>query len=205
MIWSINTPDDTYSLLKDVCHVSHVFWNGFKLLDVQDKRIVETTVCDWMKEDTGIAVFAYVLNNLAGTFSTLYVDDFRRPVLSSLLPPSSMVNLDPIKAALPAYNFNKLQVGLNGPYQTRALPVFSGSGVDWHVSLTPRYDFSGTNQFLPSPPLFRYKRVGGWSTWAAMTAVPGIKNTYKVVASGPPMAVQVQLEPWHDSSMAIFG
>lgn len=206
MLWVVNTPYDTYDLMKDVCHVSHVFWNGFKLATIQDKRIIETTNKDFLSADLGMASLEFLLKNLAGTYSTLFIEDFRRPTLASLVPPSEMYGINPVLAALPGPNFNKMQCALNGPYQTRALPVSSGSSTYWQVVLTPGFAFSGTNPFVPTAPLFRYQLASfGWTVWQTMSQTAGMTNVYDVTASEIPIAVQVQLAAWPYTSMAVVG
>jgi hypothetical protein len=214
MVWAINTPYDTYDSLKDACHVSSVYWDGLRLANVYDKRIIGTTNRDWMNLDSGFNSFHYTVNLLAGYHDTIYVEDFRRPEFHILQSVGEFYTKSSILAHLPSYNFSKLQVARNGPYRTKALPVTgASSGMIWNVSLLPQPAQTGSNYWVPQEPRMRYKTVAhGWSSWLSMSPVGGISNTYEldVSASQPspvevPIAVQVELDPWPYVGMAIFG
>jgi len=215
MLWVINTPYDSYDKVSDGCLISDVMWDGLRMATVYDKRIIETTVRDFQSGDIGKDGFYYWINLLAGNKTTLYVEDFKRPLYHCLQQTkeylTSGFNVNKNKY-MPYNNFNKLQVHLEGIYRTRALPVFDGSSSIWTASFLPQQKTTGTNPFAATPPRFRYRLANGtWgSTWHYMNPVAGIPNTFswETIESGSPVIpveIQLELNPFPYVAMVVFG
>ena len=217
MMWAINTPYDSYDKLKDACLISDVMWDGLRLANIYDKRIIETTIRDFMGGDIGLNSLEYWLSLLAGNKATRYVEDFKRPRLHNLRHPKNYYDTgapgDAVEKYLPHNNFSKLQVNLNGIYRTRALPVLSGSDYVWTVSFLPQAKETGII-FGATVPRMRFKVSLGWSSqWYPMVPVSGIPNTYEFDTKLPqilithevPVEVQFEVDPYPYVAMAIFG
>lgn len=214
MLWAINTPYDSYDEVKDACLIADVMWDGLRMSSIYDKRIVETTIRDFQRGDVGKDSFYYWVNLLAGAKDTLYVEDFKRPLLHCLEYPKDYLThgADASKAKyLPFNNFNKLGVHLEGVYRTRALPVFDGSGSLWTVSFLPQQKTSGTNHFAATEPRIRFRFLSlGWTSWLYLNPVVGIPNTFNfdltsVSITEIPTEIQVEVESFPYGAMAVFG
>jgi hypothetical protein len=208
MLWVINTPYDTYDLMKDACHICDTMWDGLRMTNIHDKRIVETTDRDFLVNRAGQDTFEYMVSTFAGGRESIYVEDFRRPVYHVLQQSKDYYDFgsgSDILKYLPHYNFNKLQVGLEGVYRTRALPVMPGSGTVWRLIALPMRKESGTNVFVPGLPRIRFKVPAGWSSWAYLNPVPGVPNTWERDLGGVVDEVQFEIDPYPHVGIIIFG
>jgi len=210
IIWAAHNPFDTYDNLNDACHVAEVMWDGFRMANIFDKRIIETTRRDHLAGDIGKLEMRALTNLLVGGCQTVYVEDFRRPEYHILEDSATnFASTDPITSVLPHYNFNKLQVGLEGTYCTRALPVNAGSGLVWRVGFVPQVLATGTNRFVTPTNWFRYKLAGtGWSSWSGLGPVAGIPSLFEYAIKAPspiPVAVQLKVYPFSHIGFVLFG
>jgi hypothetical protein len=220
MIWCIQTPYDSYSKLKDAAHIADTIWDGLRLAVIRDRRSIETTEQVVLSADAGMDLFEFAVNQFAGGRQSHYREDFRRPTLHILEHPSTWATVAPWTTSalalkeLPLWNFSKLQESLNGAYMTRALPVLGVSSFIWRVTFLPLRNEYGSNEFVAPTPRFRYKLTGaGWSAWKVMTAVPGMSSSYEFDVAAdqspappdPPVAVQLETDPYVHHSFVLYG
>ncbi len=205
MMWVALNPYDTYDKLKDACHVSEVMWDGLRLAEVRDKRIVNTTTRDFLDKQTNSSALPYLVNILAGGNETVYLESFLQPRYTDQIPNAERSSglLD----VLPVNNMSKLRVGAYGNYRTRALPVGNNAKLQWRVVLVPlaqrRTDFY--YPYLAPPTFYYYKSsTSSWVT-AAMTPQPGIFNTFQATLTEVPSMVRVELDAAEYEGMVIFG
>ncbi len=205
VLWVMNTPFDTYDKMKDACHLCDTMWDGLRMAEVYDKRIVETTVRDFLVNRDAPDVFRYLVNTLAGGKQSIYVEDFRRPIYHTLDLAKDYYSNDVLKY-FPHINFNKLQMGLEGVYRTKPLPAFDLSGFYWRVILVPQRYESGTNPFVTTPPRMRYRNrfTGLWESWVTMSATT-INHTYDYTIPIPMSEVQFEVDPYPHAGMIMFG
>lgn len=212
MIWATLKPssDQTYDKMKDGCLISEIVWDGLRMAQVRDKRIVGTTVRDFLFHEGRHPSLDMLVQAVAGGNATRYLEDFRVPRFHNLLHIFEETNtaptfllLDSIDANAPWYNMSRLNVGLQGYYRTVALPVRSGSGLVWRVTLLPKRAESFTPHNFAVPKLAHY-----FTTWklVTMTPVPGFDNTFEAVLEDIPTQIEVLLEQVeHFSAMLIHG
>lgn len=210
MLWSIQTPYDSYDKMKDAALVADLTWDGLRIATIRDRRVIETTESVNLGADAGLELFEFAVNQFAGGRQTLYREDFRRPTLHLLDHPTNWypaLGTDTVSKDLPRSNLSKLQVGLNGAYRTRALPVLSGSGTLFRVTFLPLRLEHGTNEFVPLAPRFRYKLAAGWSMWHSMVTVMGMSSSFEwsVFGGVTPMAVQLELDPRAATGFVLYG
>jgi hypothetical protein len=199
VVWANLDPYSTYDKLKDACHVAEVMWDGLRMSTVQDKRIVGTTVRDFLDMSAGMESLSYLAHMLAGGNATVYAEDYRHPQYHSLIPNKDLPGVfyaNLFHSCAPINNLSKLRPGVNGYYQTRALPVMSGSGVTWRVVILPlnhtRNNFYYSTAYQPELQYF----VGGVWGQSTMPAVPGLPHTYELTLLGVPTRVGL----WHVSA-----
>ena len=209
-VWALLNPEHTYDKMKDACHVAELLWDGLRMAQVRDKRIIKTTGRDWLEHESRHPELGLIYGSLAGGNSTVWVDDLREPRLSSLLQPfdddfvfPSGVGTDIMRNA-PWWNFGRLQVGLHHFYQTRGLPVLAGSGKTWRVSLFPQ-ERKHFDPFFAVAPTFDHFDGATWNT-ATMTKVPGLNLTYEITTTLVPTRVRVTLQQnEYHTALAIYG
>lgn len=195
MIWANLNTFDTYDKMKDACHISEVIWDGLRMATIRDKRIIGTTVRDWLANEARHPELEFMVETLAGGNSTIYVEDFRDPRLHNLLHPwedPGFARFSTVTLNSPWYNLSRLQVGLNGFYRTRGLPVLTGSGMVWRVTALP----AARKQFLPrftSNPVFEWYDGVSWTS-ATMSKVSGTRNTYERTLTAVPLRIRVAWE-----------
>jgi hypothetical protein len=140
VMWANLDPFSTYDKLKDACHTAEVMWDGLRLSTVQDKRIIGTTVRDFLDMSMGMQSLSYLSYVMAGGNATVYAEDYRHPRYHNLIPNKDLTGIfyaNLFHSVAPVNNLNKLRPGANGYYHTRALPVMPGSGNVWRVVLLP--------------------------------------------------------------------
>jgi len=205
MMWVALNPYDTYDKLKDACHISEVIWDGLRLAEIRDKRIVNTTTRDFLDRQLGHSALPYMTNVLAGGNETVYAESFLQPRYHDQIPNAARSST--LANVLPVNNMSKLRVGAYGYYTTRALPVGANPGTEWRIVLLP-LDQRRTNIIYPylDPPVF-YGYGSVSNTWASsvMTAVPGVFNTFQVTLSEVPEMIKVRLATTEYEGMVIFG
>ena len=208
MIWALINPRDTREQMEQALITSDVMWDGSFLYDVRDKRIVITTARDFLLTSDGKMDLEAHIRSLGGNLNTLYVDDMRMPQYGSL-------NLarenepDENTSYYPWSNIDQLQVGRQGVYQTRALPVFKNSGNTFRIMLLPQ----GIEPRLAVPPKIRYLLgTSLWTSFENMIPVPGVPHMFEKAQTGlfgvPPVALQVRLsydQFYQNNLWAIFG
>ena len=204
MMWAALNPFDTYDKLKDACHISEVMWDGLRLAEVRDKRIVGTTTRDFLDNQASASALPYFANVLAGGNETVYMESFLQPQYHDqrLTSTVSASLLD----VLPANNISKLRVGAYGAYRTRALATKSNPGTSWRVVLVP-LDETRTNfyyQYLAPPVFFFYDTGPTWQS-LVMSPVPGVFNTFTVTTISIPTMIMVELNCAEYAGMLIFG
>jgi len=200
MIWMAQHAFSNYDKQADALHVATVDWNGYGFGNVYDKRVVAPTMRDEQNAAADSKLQALVYRLVAGGNFTVYVDDFRNPQYHSLETPD---DLNETASHYPTYNFSKQQVGLHGYYRSIAFPVHANSGTTWRVSLFGAQNL--VDAWFPNQP--RLQMWTGGPTWSAtaMTAVPGVPNTWEVTLASVPTRVQVLLYPGQCTGMAIYG
>lgn len=204
MMWVALNPYDTYDKLKDACHVSEVMWDGLRLAEVRDKRIVNTTARDFLGRQPNDSALSYMVNVLAGGNETVYSESFLQPKYHNQIPNASRSSS--LFDVLPANNISKLRVGAYGDYMTRALPVGNNPGTQWRVVLLP-LDETRTNFYYENSafPIFSWHDGAAWQADIPMTPVPGMFNTFLANTSAPPTMILVWLTTAEYSGMLIFG
>lgn len=201
MIWALLNPYDTYDLFKDACHIAEMMWDGLRFSYVLDKRIIGTTVRDFMRRPYGDNTFDYLMRLMAGGNASVYVENFSAPRLHDLVPNTDIDST--FAANAPVNNLSKLRVGAYGYYRTRALPVLSGSGTIWRAVLLPAMDTRTPYYYPKDPPTFHYFDT----SWHAvtMTAVAGLPNTYQYTTGTVPKRVALHMNAAGYEGMALFG
>jgi len=203
MAWALLNPVDTQEKLKDACWVAETVWDGFRLAEIRDKRIISTTDKD--TADIGVDTLGYLTHVLGlGSAPTVMMEDFRNPRFHT-----QILNKD-IDSSLsnnhPSNNMSKLRPGFYGKYTTRAYPVMPGSGNDWRVFVIPKPDALNTISNNPQPPDFYYYQSGSWSGPVAMTPVPGLPLTYEASLTGSaPTRVKVEVVLQEAHGLVLFG
>jgi len=202
MMWAALNPYDTYDKLKDACHVAQLMWDGFRMAEIRDKRIISTTVRDQLLRPIGNETLQYIAMVMAGGNATTFTEDFRAPRYHDMVPNTERgANLSNV---LPANNMSKLRVGAEGYYATRAVAVNSASGNHWRVAFVPiketRADIYYTYQ---NPPVLYY----WFFTWipVVMTPVAGIPNMFETTLSGTPPMIKVAVNCVDYIGMVVFG
>jgi hypothetical protein len=206
MLWSAQNPVDTYDKLKDACHIARVYWNGYGMSKVRDKRIISTTVRDFLLDPIGNNTLSFMANALAGGNQTVIVEDFFTPRYSEMIPNTDNGGLN---NTLPSNNLTKLRPGVDGVYRTRAVAVSAGSGNIWRVVLFPVQCRKNAFTYYTksTPPTFYYYKAGGPWQSLLMVAVPGMFNTFEVDTSTAtaPIMVKVEVTASDYVGMLIFG
>jgi hypothetical protein len=168
-------------------------WDGVMMTDVRDKRILLSTTTDFQLTSDGKMMLEAHLRTLGGNVTTMYVDDLRMPQYGSLLrAPEYYPSVN--EAYYPWTNIDQLYVGRQGVYRTRALPIFSGSGVIFRVMMLPQ----GNEQRTSSPPSIRFYGGGGWTSFIVMNPVPGVPHTYENPAVIGPNQEGLQVQMHYD-------
>jgi len=204
MMWAALNPYDTYDKLKDACHVAQIMWDGFRMAQIRDKRIISTTVREQLLRPVGNETLKYIATVMAGGNSTVIMEDFRAPRYHDMVPnPERGTTLPNI---LPANNISKLRVGAEGYYQTRAIAANATSGTYWRVILVPIKETRSEIYYVyQNPPLFQYfNPFTGWGA-AAMTAVAGIPNTFDITLPFIPPMIRVAVDCVDYLGMVVFG
>jgi len=197
MIWVCQNPRDTREQMDQAAVVANVMWDGLRLSDIRDKRIVATTSRDFLNNSSGkIALEAHV-RALGGNTSTLYVEDMRVPEYGSLLLPREM---DKSEFNYPWYAMDQLYVGRQGAWESRALPVLTGSADMFRLMMFPQ----GLAQHTFQVPYLRFKNSGTWSGWVPMVAVSGVPHSYELrnPVSVPPVVTvpeAIQIRNYYDT------
>jgi hypothetical protein len=205
MIWSALNPYDTYDKLKDACHVAEVMWDGLRLAEIRDKRIVNTTTREFLNHQPSDAALPYMVNALAGGNQNVYMESFLRPRYHNQIPNASRGQ--GLTDVLPVNNISKLRIGASGNYRTRALPVANTAKLEWRVVLLPlaqvQDDFY--YPYLQAPVFYYFK--DSTQTWDAVTMTPqaGMFNTFKAALTEAPKMVRVELQAADYEGMLIFG
>ena len=202
MVWALINPYSAYDQFKDACHIAEVMWDGLRFASIADKRIIGTTLRDFLRRPIGGETFDYLVHLMAGGNSTVYIEDLSAPRYHDLVPNSDVDST--FAANAPVNNLSKLRVGAYGYYRTRALPVLSGSGSVWRVIFFPVMDPRTQFYYPKAAPTFRYYDT----SWHAvtMTAVPGLPNTYEfTVPTGTPKRVALQFNSAGYMAAALFG
>lgn len=208
MIWSMQNPQDTYDLLKDACITAELMWDGLRIAHMRDKRIIETTVRDQRGADFGVHGLYYTALTLAGGSSTLYVEDYSRPIYTdqrSLVERENSTSI-PLYQLLGPHTLGKLSMGYTGQYQTRALPVQAGSSTTWRCIKFPAFPSNRKDIYLnPSerPVLYWYDGIG-WNS-VLMSAVAGMFNTFETTIFTLPTMVMLQTTETENMGFALFG
>ena len=210
-VWALLNPEHTYDLMKDACHVSEVLWDGLRLATIRDKRIIGTTVRDFLDHEARQPNTDLLFQTIAGGNSTIYVEDFREPRLGSLLQPFDVDFQIPsfvptLDLQLPWYNFSRLHTGLHSHYVTRGLPVFPGSGKIWSFTGIPRSRHAFQPFFNePISPFFSYWNGTTWIE-GGMLPVPGFPGTFQITLLVVPLRVRLALvRTEHITAFALYG
>jgi len=206
MVWMANTPYNPYSKLKNAAHIATVDWDGTRMSTVFDKRIITTTIKDFINSDLTIDSYKYLFKLAAGGNATLFVDDFRAPKYHSLLTYEEIAN--DIKTYVSytkefsTLGMTKLRHGVHGFYRSITFPVFSGSGKVWRLSLFGENDTVDT-WYKNVPKLLAYDG----SSWNAhdMFAVSGVNRTFETSITYVPEKVRVYFYPGRANGMALYG
>lgn len=203
MLWAAVNPLATYDKLKDACHIARVMWDGLRLAEIRDKRIISTTVRDFLNEDLGRDAMNYIANTFGSYAQTVFVEDFRSPRYHNQIP--NWLNDNGLLNVLPVNNMGKLAIGDEGTYRSRALPVETGSGNHWRVIMTPpkrrQTDFYFQYQ---KPPVLYFYLAASWQS-VVMTPVSGLNNTFETTLAGKPSMIRVEVDTADYTSMVVFG
>jgi len=204
MMWALINPYDTYDNLHDACHIAEVMWDGIQMAKVRDKRIVDTTVREYLNTGPEADALTYLANSMAGGNETVYLEDFRRPRYHDQIPNTERDATALSK--LPVNNISKLRPGAYGQYVTRALVVRTNSGPKWRIVLVPlqenRTDFYPTYQ---DPPQISFHNGTAWQPAVTATPVSGQMNTYEADLGAVPTMVKVHLTSAEYTGMLLFG
>ena len=204
MVWMCQTPYSNYDKQADVLHVASVAWDGLRLAQVFDKRVIGTTLRDELTAHAVAKVQEFLHLVLAGGNQTIYVEDFLSPRYHSL---EQYSELGQTAANYPTYQFSKQQVGLHGYYRSLGFPVNPASSTTWRVTLFGQnllVDpwFGGST--VPNYVILRSYESGAW-VLHYMTAVAGMPGTYETTSAGVPTRVQVELFPAQCTGYVIYG
>lgn len=203
MIWALLTPLTTRDKLKDACHISEMIWDGFRLAEIRDKRIINTT--DQNVADMGVDTLAYLTHLVGvGAAPTVMLEDFRNPEFHTQVRNEESTNVT-FANTHPYNNISKLRPGAYGTYTTRAYPVMSGSGTLWRAFLIPKRDTINTVVNQPSAPSFYHYSGGAWNGPTAMTPVPGLPFTYEAATTSVPTRVKLELTAQEFHGLVLFG
>ncbi len=205
MVWALINPYDTFDKLKDACHVAQLIWDGLRLTNIRDKRIVDTKALDITTNTMGQGALMQMVQAFGGGNNTVYAENFRSPKYhSQILNKDITASSNIITANLPAANMSKLRTGHLYEYASRGLPVNAASGNIWRVVLYPldgtRLPFFYGNQ---QPILFFYSG-GGWGA-GLMNPVAGMPNTYEFDTTVTPTRVKIEVLCNEYTSMVLFG
>jgi len=204
VIWVLLNPIDTYDKLKDACHIANFMWDGLRISNILDKRIINTNVRDFLTTADSVYTLDYTLRSLAGGNATVYVEDFRNPKYHTQLLNSDYAQT--LVQALPVNNLSKLRIGDYGWYRTRALPVMAGSGNVWRVVLLPAYNPRSYIYYTGNPPILDYFSPGGGPfLTVTMTPVTGSPGTYETTLGTPPTRIRVHVQTIEHIAMLIYG
>jgi hypothetical protein len=181
-------------------------WDGLRLAKIRDKRIISTTVRDFMLAPIGNETLKYLAITIAGGAATSYVEDFKRPRYHDLIPNSSRGTS--LTDVMSTNNMGKLRVGEIGRYKSRALPVdTANSGLEWQVVIVPletrRPHFSYDYLYNVRPTLHYYDGSVWQTTYMAASA--GLPNTYRTTLTAVPVFVAIELYRDDYAGMIIFG
>jgi len=201
MGWALINPYDTFDKLKDACHVAQLMWDGLRLTNMRDKRIIGTKALDIIRDTMGQAALTQMAHAFAGGNSTVYAENFRSPKYHEQVLPKD--NNPTITANLTASNISKLRTGHLYKYVSRALPVIATSGNVWRVVFFPQ-DSTKLPFFLSEqyPVLYFYN--GTWSS-IIMSPVPGMPNTFEADTLTTPTRVKLEMDCNEYTSMVLFG
>jgi hypothetical protein len=199
MIWACINPRDTREQMEQAAVNAEVMWDGAVLCDVRDKRIVMTTARDFLINSDGKMLLEAHLRALGGNVTTLYVDDMRMPQLGSLNLAREYEKDENI-SYYPWSTSDQMHVGRQGRYRTRALPVFSGAGNNFRLTMLPQ----GNEQRTFALPLVRYFVGGSWTAFAPMDPVAGVPHTYKktnVFGSADGLQVELSYDLFYQNQL----
>ena len=205
VVWMMHTPYDTYDKMKSVAHIATVDWDGTRMANVYDRRIISTTIRDQLLSGMETDAYRHLISMLGGGNASIYIEDFRAPKYDSLMTSKEIfaeVVLNIGRFA--AFDLSKLRLGEYGFYRSINLPALIGSGNTWRVTLLGEH-----NTVDPwgdkYPPLFYYDNGAGW-TATIMTPVIGVARTYEAILGGAAATkVRVCLLPKRASGMIIYG
>lgn len=202
IMWAALNPYDTYDKLKDACHVSQILWDGLQMAEIRDKRIISTTVRDFLLRPTGTDTLKYLANVMAGGNGTIYMEDFRTPKYHNMVPNTQVGTT--LADVLPANNISKLRVGAEGFYQTRALPASTASDYYWRVILIPSEEVRAEVYYTYQDPPQIYYWLLGWGSMM-MTPVVGLPNTFEATLPIQPAFIKVAVNCVDYIGMVVFG
>jgi hypothetical protein len=198
MIWNMLTPYTNFSGMKDVCHIASVLWDGYRFARVYDRRIVATTVRDFLTESVATPSNDFYTHVLAGGNATVYIDDFRQPKYHNLDKQYDGT------AGRPYGEFHKLQPGTYGTYETIAFPVDPLSGTKWRVTLLGNKLSRGASGAFPDVISFKVFDGAAW-TYNTASVVPGVPNTYEVNLAAVPVRIAVLAYFTQSTGMILYG
>lgn len=204
VVWAMLNPYSTYDKLKDACYISRIMWDGLRFAKLWDRRIIGTTTRDFMGTSPNM-LDQYLFHLMAGGNASVYVDDMRCPKYRNLVPNEDAL-LSNFFFSSPANNLDKLQIGTSDLYATAGLPVMSGSGAVWRLTLFPSVQVKPNLNYgitLPDPTLFYYDT--SWHSFT-MSPVAGVPRTYEyTVPSGTPLRVAVHFFAAETTGMVLYG
>ena len=203
MVWNLINPYDTYDKLKDACHVAELIWDGLRITNMRDKRIIDTKALDIVTNTMGQGALTQMMHAFGGGNYTVYAENFRSPKYHA-----QVLNTDEgdtLFDAITASNISKLRTGHAVTYTSRALPVNTGSGMTWRLALYPLDSTRLPNlQSGAIQPRIHFY-TGSW-TFASMTPVPGMPNMYEATSPAvPPTRIKLEVLCNEHTSMVVFG
>jgi len=203
IVWALLTPTNTRDKLKDACHIAETVWDGFRLAEIRDKRVINTT--DQSTADMGVDTMAYLTHLTGlGAASTKMFEDFRNPEFHTQIRNEQLANAT-LANNHPYSNFSKLRPGAYGKYITRAYPVMTGSGGLWRAVLIPKRDAINTVINQPTAPSFYSYTGGAWNAPVSMAPVAGLPFTYEAFVTSTPTRVKLEVVAQELHGLVLFG
>jgi len=202
MVWALLNPYDTFDKLKDACHIASLIWDGLRITNLRDKRIIDTKALDIVTNTMGQGALTQMVHSFGGGNNTVYAENFRSPKYHSQLMSKDADSR--ILNNITATNISKLRVGQLYKYTSRALPVNISSGNIWRVVFYPLDStrlplFTGTAQ-----PILYFYTAGSWAS-ILMTAIPGMPNMFEADTLTTPTRIKIEMTCNEYTSMVIFG
>jgi hypothetical protein len=203
MLWAAINPIATYDKLKDACHIARLMWDGLRMADIKDTRIIATTAQDFLTKDISNDALSYIANSFGSHAQTVYMEDLRHPQYHNQIP--NWLADNDVRKVLPANNMSKLYVGHNGTYNSRALPVNAGSDTHWRVIMVPLKE-RRTNFYVEyqKPPILHFYQAASWQS-VIMTPDGGLFNTFETTLIGVPSMVRIEIDAADYTGFVVFG